>query len=87
MGVRHALALVLAMTARGQSTGSVIGSVLDPQQMVVPQAYVELRNAATGYTQTVMTDETGAFRFNNVPQTMYEISVTATGFAAKTAAA
>ena len=79
------LALLLAVPLHSQTvgTGTVSGTVLDPSQMVVPQAYVELRNPVTGYMQTVKTDDTGAFHFDNVPQNMYEISITATGFAAK----
>jgi carboxypeptidase family protein/TonB-dependent receptor-like protein len=65
------------------NSGTVSGTVLDPDQMVVPHALVELRNAVTGYSQTAATDDTGAFRFNNVPQSTYEIKVTAPGFAAK----
>jgi hypothetical protein len=65
------------------SNGIVTGSVLDPSQMVIPKAAVALRNQVTGYTQTTETDETGAFRFNNVPPNMYEIVVTASGFAAR----
>jgi hypothetical protein len=51
--------------------------------MVVPQTYVEIVNPVTGYKQTVMTDDAGQFRFNNVPPNMYEIRLTAPGFASK----
>ena len=65
------------------SSGTISGSVLDPDQMVIPKAQVQLRNQVTDYTQTTMTDDSGAFRFNNVPPNMYEIVVTATGFSAR----
>jgi hypothetical protein len=76
------LAFLSAVPLLPQSVGSgtISGSVLDPSQMVIPKAAVELRNQVTGYTQTTETDETGAFRFNNVPPNMYEIVVTANGF-------
>ena len=79
------LAFLMAAPIYSQSIGSgtVIGSVLDPSQMVIPKAAVELRNQVAGYTQTTETDETGAFRFNNVPPNMYEIVVTAAGFAGR----
>src|SRR5579871_2884883 len=63
--------------------GAVNGTVLDPDKMVIPQAVIELQNPATGFKQTVTTDETGAFRFNNVPENMYELRITAPGFAEK----
>lgn len=80
-----ALLLLLAapVFAQSISSGTVTGTVLDPSQMVIPQAYVELRNPVTGYSQTVTTDDTGAFRFNNVPPNMYEIRITASGFGEK----
>ena len=74
MSLRHwllgLLCLVFASPLFSQSinSGTVGGTVLDPDQMAVPQAAIELRNPVTGYNQTVATDETGAFRFNNVPE-------------------
>jgi hypothetical protein len=58
--------------------------VSDPSGAVVPEAAVELKNAITGYSQTMTTDKEGAFRFNNVPQNPYKLNVTAAGFAAFT---
>ncbi len=76
---------LLAASLFGQSvsSGTITGSVLDPSQMVIPKAAVELRNQVTGYMQSTETDESGAFRFNNVPPAMYEIVVTASGFSSK----
>ncbi len=70
-----------AVSAQSIGNGTVSGTVLDPDQRAVPQASVELRTAA-GFSQTVQTDDTGAFRFNNVPESMYEIRITAPGFEA-----
>ena len=89
MSLRHwllgLLCLVFASPLFSQSinSGTVGGTVLDPDQMAVPQAAIALRNPVTGYNQTVATDDTGGFRFNNVPEGMYEIRVTAPGFASK----
>jgi hypothetical protein len=76
---------LLSSVALGQSVngGTVTGTVLDPSQMVIPKAFVELRNQASRYTQTVTTDDTGAFRFNNVPPNMYEVVISAPGFSSK----
>ena len=78
-----ACAILIGNPLHSQSinSGTVSGTVLDPDQMVVPHASIELRNPVNGYSQTAATDDTGAFRFNNVPVSMYEIRVTATGFA------
>jgi hypothetical protein len=81
--VTLAFLLAAPLLPQSISSGTVTGSVLDPSQMVIPKAAVELRNQVTGYTQTTETDDTGAFRFNNVPPNMYEIVVTANGFAAR----
>jgi len=79
------VALIAGLVCEAQSinSGTISGTVLDPTQMVIPSAEIELRNPVTGYRQTVATDATGTFRFNNVPPDMYQISVTADGFAQK----
>jgi hypothetical protein len=69
------------LQAQSISSGTVIGSVKDPSQMVVPNAQAEIRNSVTGYKQAVTTDETGVFRLNNVPPNMYELTISAPGFA------
>src|ERR1700730_10932130 len=68
-----AFAISNPLFSQSISGGTVSGTVLDPSQMVVPQTYVEIVNPATGYKQTVMTDDAGQFRFNNVPPNMYHI--------------
>ena len=75
--------LAAPLVSQSISSGTVTGSVLDPTQMVIPKAQVELRNQVTGYTQSTMTDDSGAFRFNNIPPNMYEIVVTANGFSTR----
>jgi len=66
--------------AQSINSGTVVGTVRDPAQMLVPNAQAEIRNSVTGYKQSAATDETGAFRFNNVPPNMYELTITAPGF-------
>jgi len=63
------------------SSGTVVGTVLDPQQMIVMDATAELANPVTGYKQTATPDETGHFRLNNIPPAMYQLTLTAPGFA------
>lgn len=66
--------------AQSSSAGTVMGTVLDPSGAVVRGAAVQLRNPVSGYEQTAVTDPTGVFRFNNVPQSTYEVSVSPQGF-------
>jgi hypothetical protein len=74
--------LVLGHSALGQSltAGTVIGTVNDPNNAVVPNASLTIDNAVTGYTQTVVTGTDGTFRFNNVPFNTYVVTASATGF-------
>jgi hypothetical protein len=58
----------------------VSGTVFDPSKMVVPNAQVQLRNSALGFSRAMGTDMTGAFRFDKVPPAMYELAITAPGF-------
>ena len=77
------LALLPNSLAFSQSinSGTVTGTVTDPSGAVISNAGIQLRNPITGYEQSVKTDNTGAFRFNNVPQNPYRLSVAADGFA------
>ncbi len=76
-----ALFLTIYLSAQSANTSTVVGIVRDPSQMLVPNAQAEIRNSATGYKQTAATDETGAFRFTNVPPNMYDLVISAPGFA------
>jgi hypothetical protein len=69
------------LSAQSINSGTVVGIVRDPSQMLVPEAQAELRNSVTGYKQTAVTDKDGTFRFNNVPPNMYELVLSAPGFA------
>ena len=74
------LVLPSYLSAQSISGGTVVGTVRDPSQMLVPGAQAELSNPVSGYKQTVTADATGVFRFNNVPPNMYDIVITAPGF-------
>src|SRR5205085_11352222 len=63
------------------SAGTVTGVVTDPNNAVLPNATVKIENPVTGYTRTTTTGEDGSFRFNDVPQQNYQITVTVNGFA------
>jgi hypothetical protein len=77
-----ALALVvLALPAAAQiTTGTVTGSVRDPQGAGVPGATVTLVSATQGTTSQVITNGEGDFVFPNVAAGSYTLRVTMDGF-------
>lgn len=58
------------------------GSVLDPNNSVVPAAKVTLSNTETGFTRSVNSTETGSYTFTLIPPGTYEIKVEKEGFSA-----
>src|SRR5262245_30382121 len=62
------------------SAGTVNGLVSDPNGSVIAYATVVIQNPVTGYRRSATTDATGAFRFSDVPQNNYQLSVSANGF-------
>jgi Carboxypeptidase regulatory-like domain len=72
-----------SVSAFGQTdTGTLLGSVVDPTQSVVPSANVTLRNTQTGATLVATTDKDGVFQFPGVLAGSYSVQVTAAGFKA-----
>ncbi|MFP5228924.1 MAG: carboxypeptidase regulatory-like domain-containing protein [Acidobacteriota bacterium] len=78
-----ALALLLslaAMPAFAKVTGTISGTVRDPQGAVIPGTTVQLTNTQTGVVQTMETDEAGFYNFAAVDVGTYSISFTKSGF-------
>src|SRR5579864_8150557 len=71
---------ILPAFSQSINSGTVLGAVTDPSGAIVAGAMVELQNSVTGYSKSVTTDNAGAFRFNNVPQNNYRLTVDASGF-------
>ncbi|HEX6718118.1 MAG TPA: TonB-dependent receptor [Pyrinomonadaceae bacterium] len=63
------------------TAGTVSGTVVDPNNAIVPNAAVTISNPVTGYKRTLTTGTDGSFQFHDVPPNNYQLSVTATGFA------
>jgi Carboxypeptidase regulatory-like domain/TonB-dependent Receptor Plug Domain len=63
------------------STGSLSGTVADEQQSVIPGANVSVRNTATGFARTSVSDADGRFKFINLPIGAYELKIEAPNFA------
>src|SRR5712675_2237042 len=78
--------LLFALPVRAQlgNSGSIEGVVKDPSGSSVPNAKIEMSNPVTGYRRGTTTDNSGAFRFSNVPFDPYHLVVTADGFASYT---
>ena len=70
--------------AQALGAGTISGTVVDPDNAVVPNASVTIANAVTGYTRSTVTSQDGTFRFDNVPPNSYQLSVSASGFDAAT---
>jgi hypothetical protein len=60
--------------------GSVQGQVVDSTGGAVAGARVTLSNSITNFTAATRTDDTGSFKFLNVPFNTYKVTVEAPGF-------
>lgn len=75
-------ALSLSVSAYAQFSASLAGTVQDSSGAIVPKATAILTNLGTQQTQTATTNDTGFYRFNELPPGHYKLVVTATGFKA-----
>ncbi len=75
------LAAGLCYAQSPSTTGTILGTVLDPQGAAVPKATVVAKNLDTGIERTTTTTSDGLYRIPNLSPGVYEIRVEATGFA------
>jgi outer membrane receptor protein involved in Fe transport len=75
--------MIVPIAALAQSTteGAIGGTVSDVQGAVIPKASVTVRNIGTNAQQITTTDESGYFRVIRLQPAVYEVTVSATGFA------
>ena len=67
--------------AYGQALyGSVTGNVADASGARVPGAEAKIVNPDTNYSQSSVTNESGIFRLENVPDGIYNLTVSLAGF-------
>ncbi len=66
---------------RDGQTASLVGTVFDPQQAVVPGAKVILVNRETGHEQTAVSNDEGAYEFQAVEAAEYTLRVETPSFA------
>ncbi len=82
---------VLALMFAGQpgsaqlTSGDLTGLITDPSGAAVPGATVELTNEATGVKAEQTSDAAGEYHFYNLAIGMYDLTVSAKGFAATSA--
>jgi Carboxypeptidase regulatory-like domain/TonB dependent receptor len=74
------LLFFLAPPVHAQFGSSLAGTVLDPTGAAIPGASVVLTNSGTQQTQTVITNDTGFYRFGELAPGKYSIEATANGF-------
>ncbi len=79
--VLFAAALVIAAMAWGQgATGIITGNVTDESGAAIVGAKVTAINTGTGAQASTTTNETGDYRFVEMPTGMYTITIEANGF-------
>ena len=63
-----------------QTTGTILGTVIDPSKALVPGATVEVRNVATQVMRSIQTDSTGSFEAVGLQPGIYQVTVRLAGF-------
>jgi len=72
---------LLAQRAEAQVLyGSVVGTVVDPSNAVVPRAAIIITNKATGLSRETTADDAGRYSLLSVLTGSYDLKVTAQGF-------
>lgn len=79
------LVLLLALATPGHaqtSDGALVGVVRDATGAVIPNGVVTAVNESTGVNYTTKSNANGEYRVSDLPNGEYNVTVTATGFAA-----
>jgi hypothetical protein len=62
-------------------SGSILGTVLDPNGAEIPGAVVTLKNTSSKTDRTLTTDDSGFFKFDSVEPGVFTVTVISNGFA------
>ncbi len=84
--MRLCTGLLVAVCLFGQAAankGQIVGTVLDQNQAVIPNAKVIVKSPATGATRELTSGADGRFQALFLDAGIYEVSVNASGFAEK----
>jgi hypothetical protein len=79
--VVFALTCLTLFAQSDANKGQIAGTVFDPKTSVIPNAKISVRNTATGATREVTSGAEGQFRAVLLDPGIYDVSVTASGFA------
>jgi Carboxypeptidase regulatory-like domain len=75
------LGLMAGITAAAQQvTGTIVGTVKDPQGAVINSATIKATNVDTGFSRSVTTNGIGEYRIDYLPVGKYTVEATANGF-------
>jgi len=76
-----AMAVLFAAPAQAQkTTGTILGTAMDPSGGAVSGAQVKAKNTATSFERSATTDESGYYRIDLLPAGSYTVTVEKTGF-------
>lgn len=78
-----AILLTVSQSLLGQttiSTGSIVGTVTDPQGAVVPSAKVVITDQATAHAITIQTTSAGTYASGSLAPSQYVVRIEAQGF-------
>ncbi len=70
----------VATLGQSQTTGRIVGTVMDEKGGTLPGAEVTVTNKATGETRTVVSDDSGHYNVSLLAPGLYTVGVTANGF-------
>ena len=75
-----AVVFLLVLPAYAALTGDLEGTIFDPKGLAVSQATVTIKNAATGATRTVITNDSGEFSTQQLDVGSYGVRIEKQGF-------
>jgi Carboxypeptidase regulatory-like domain len=75
-----AIGLVVGVRAQSSTTGSITGTVRDPQGAAVPNAEITITDENTGASRKVTTNDDGFFNAPSLPAGTYSLSTSPSGF-------
>src|SRR2546426_630842 len=82
-----AVCICAVLAARGgsnlhaqASTATIVGTVTDQSDALIPGVGIQVRNTGTGITQNTITDEQGRYRVPNLNIGNYEVEASIVGF-------
>jgi hypothetical protein len=76
------IVFVISVPSLAQDFGSIVGTVTDPSQAVIPGAKITVTNELTGVVvRTTATNDAGNYAVPSLPPSVYSVTAEAAGFA------